>query len=286
MKTKQLLLLALLCAPWALAQDTTGAVETPDSDGDGVSDVIERQIGTDPQNIDTDGDTLTDGDELLLAGPPNAQGNYYFSADPTTPDTDGDGLGDAEEIGANLDPKQADSDNDGLTDDVETAAGNQLNPTLADADQDGLEDGWETGMGTNPNSKDGDNDGLDDAIEVQLGSDATSATFDLAGLAIDHDAWGLTPADLAYQGPTMKHFAQLSRFGMDQEADSGRPCLTFRRLPFVRQVILESSDLGKPTVFAEIPPAEGIVPGETEVIPLDIDRKPKCFFQLQVSPLR
>ncbi len=35
-----------------------------DSDGDGIFDLIERQLGTDPGNADTDGDTISDKEEL------------------------------------------------------------------------------------------------------------------------------------------------------------------------------------------------------------------------------
>jgi surface protein len=36
----------------------------PDTDGDGLSDIYEGVIGTDPSNADTDGDDLNDGDEV------------------------------------------------------------------------------------------------------------------------------------------------------------------------------------------------------------------------------
>lgn len=49
----------------------------------------EPQTGTDPNNPDTDGDGLSDGEEI----------NTY-NTDPNNPDTDGDGLSDGEE--ANL----------------------------------------------------------------------------------------------------------------------------------------------------------------------------------------
>ena len=39
-----------------------------DSDLDHVPDVIEDEIGTDPNRADTDGDGRTDGDELLIDG--------------------------------------------------------------------------------------------------------------------------------------------------------------------------------------------------------------------------
>ncbi len=58
-------------------------------------------------DIDTDGDRLTDEEELLLG------------TDPTNPDTDGDGLEDGDEIDAETNPLVADSDADGVNDGAE-----------------------------------------------------------------------------------------------------------------------------------------------------------------------
>ena len=60
---------------------------SPDTDGDGLSDWEElNTYGTDPLEWDTDGDGLSDGEEV----------NTYGTA-PLDPDTDGDGLSDGEE---------------------------------------------------------------------------------------------------------------------------------------------------------------------------------------------
>ena len=61
--------------------------EDDDSDRDGLSDIIEKAIGSDPDKIDSDGDYLTDGDEY----------NKYKS-DPLDKDTDDDGLMDDVEV--------------------------------------------------------------------------------------------------------------------------------------------------------------------------------------------
>jgi hypothetical protein len=58
-----------------------------DSDGDGLSDQRELQLGTDPHNPDTDGDGLSDGDEVLK-----------YHTNPLLKDTDGDGYPDGEEV--------------------------------------------------------------------------------------------------------------------------------------------------------------------------------------------
>lgn len=70
-----------------------------DSDGDGLSDRYEKEIGTDPLNPDTDGDGLTDGEEVLK-----------YKTDPLNPDTDGGGIMDGVEVKFGNDPLDADDD--------------------------------------------------------------------------------------------------------------------------------------------------------------------------------
>lgn len=77
-----------------------------DSDGDGLLDAYELQIGTDPFNPDTDGDRLQDGEEV----------NRY-KTDPKNPDTDYDGLTDGEEVKKySTDPLVRDTDKGGVAD--------------------------------------------------------------------------------------------------------------------------------------------------------------------------
>ena len=68
-----------------------------DSDGDGLSDEEELLLGTDPYNPDTDGDGLTDYEEVRIYG-----------TDPLNPDTDGDGYLDGEEVLSGHDPLRGD----------------------------------------------------------------------------------------------------------------------------------------------------------------------------------
>ncbi len=78
--------------------DPLVAMEDPDRDG--LTNLQEFQLGTDPTNPDTDGDGLSDGDEV----------NKYHT-NPLLADTDGDGIPDGVEIqtGTNpLDPKSYD----------------------------------------------------------------------------------------------------------------------------------------------------------------------------------
>jgi hypothetical protein len=74
-----------------------------DADGDGVPDVREHQLGTNPAEPDTDGDGVDDADDPV----------------PAAEDIDGDGLADAEEVALGSDPRSADTDGDGTPDGVE-----------------------------------------------------------------------------------------------------------------------------------------------------------------------
>ncbi|OGH86258.1 MAG: hypothetical protein A2493_00120 [Candidatus Magasanikbacteria bacterium RIFOXYC12_FULL_33_11] len=58
-----------------------------DTDGDGLDDIRETELGTDPLNWDSDGDSLNDSDEVLI-----------WKTDPLNPDTDGDDYEDGAEI--------------------------------------------------------------------------------------------------------------------------------------------------------------------------------------------
>ena len=83
---------------------------------------------TDPLDEDTDGDDLTDFDEL-----------FVYATDPLNTDTDVDGLDDFVEIfGKNTDPINPDTDRDGLLDGDEVSRG--TNPLLVDTDGDAFTD--------------------------------------------------------------------------------------------------------------------------------------------------
>jgi hypothetical protein len=80
-----------------------------DTDGDGLDDKMEYEIGTNPKSKDTDNDGLEDIAELTT-----------YKTIPLLYDTDGDLLGDGEEINEySTDPLNWDSDNDHLSDGIE-----------------------------------------------------------------------------------------------------------------------------------------------------------------------
>lgn len=115
-----------------------------DSDGDGLTDAQEIELGTDPHNSDTDGDGLDDGAEV----------NDHHT-DPTNPDSDGDGLDDGAEVNDhNTDPTHADSDADGIDDGHEVNDHN-TDPLDSDTDHDGISDSHEIAEGTDPQTDDG-----------------------------------------------------------------------------------------------------------------------------------
>jgi MYXO-CTERM domain-containing protein len=176
---------------------------SPDPDGDGLTNAQEAALGTDPFNADTDGDGISDSAEV---GP---DGVFTAGVDtnPLDADTDDDGLSDGDEkngTGANggfvTNPLNADTDGDGIKDGVElgittgiaggssrgkvftgTAAGfvgdangaTKTDPTKKDTDGDGIEDGIEDknkdgkldAGETDPNNKDTDADGIEDGVE-------------------------------------------------------------------------------------------------------------------------
>lgn len=128
----------------------------PDADHDGLLKRLEKKLGTNPRIADTDGDSLSDGEE-----------HNAYHTDPLKRDTDGDGLGDGAEVkNYNSNPLKTDTDGDGLSDDAEVTQ-YQTNALKADTDVDGLSDSSEVVQYlTDPNKPDTDGDGLADGLEV------------------------------------------------------------------------------------------------------------------------
>ena len=122
-----------------------------DSDDDGLADFAEKTLGTDPKNPDTDGDGLTDYEELYITGTDplksDTNGNGVNDADD---DLDGDGLSNKREISLGTSPISADTDEDGLSDSDEISK-HKTDPLKADSDGDGLNDGEEIAIGLDPN---------------------------------------------------------------------------------------------------------------------------------------
>ncbi len=141
-----------------------------DSDGDGLSDFEEvTKTKTDPKKADTDGDGLSDGDEVIK-----------YHTDPLKADTDGDGLSDGDEVMKyHTDPLKADTDGDGLKDGEEVMT-YHTDPLKADTDGDGLSDGDEvTKYHTDPLKADTDGGSVNDGAEVARGSNPLDPADDV-----------------------------------------------------------------------------------------------------------
>ncbi|MES2660488.1 MAG: autotransporter-associated beta strand repeat-containing protein [Verrucomicrobiota bacterium] len=105
---------------WKAFFGISGQTSTDDLDetsGDGLTNSLEFDRGTNPTLIDTDGDGLSDGSEY----------NTYLS-NPRVVDTDGDGLTDYQEVITYLtNPNLVDTDGDSFTDKYEIEHGGDPN---------------------------------------------------------------------------------------------------------------------------------------------------------------
>lgn len=131
-----------MCFPLSgMAKQTT----FEDSDGDGLSDQYEKEIGTEFYLSDTDGDGVNDADEIgkNLDSPLDTDGDKRINA--LDFDDDNDGL-------PSILESKGDTDHDGLAD--------YLDP---DSDNDGTSDGIEAGM----LGQDKNNDFIDDAFDAE-----------------------------------------------------------------------------------------------------------------------
>lgn len=170
-----------------------------DSDGDGLSDDKEKELGTDPTNPDTDGDLILDFTEVNGFSITVDGKKITIKTNPNDADSDDDGIKDGTEIKVGSNPKVSDADRfvdtdgDGLTDfqekqgwevtyyapiyetitinGIQTTKSTTWSPRTAtvtsdpekkDTDGDGANDAVERSQGTHPRDKDTDNDGYED----------------------------------------------------------------------------------------------------------------------------
>ncbi|WP_224370350.1 VWA domain-containing protein [Hyalangium versicolor] len=158
--------------------------DAADTDGDGLTDAqelsgvypnINEVIPTNPNMVDTDGDGFSDGVEVRFR----------------TQGVDFNPIGYADPDGGGLDPgcppalRGVDSDCDGLLDCDEQFIGTNAN--LVDSDRDGVPDGVEWRGGTQGSSndleQDPDNDGLSSRAELRLHTNPVDV--DISHLSVD-----------------------------------------------------------------------------------------------------
>lgn len=123
-----------------------------DTDGDGLSDELEKIFASDPEKTDSDGDGLNDYLEIKLGLNPISKDTDSNGIEDGFEDSDGDGLNNLDEISLGTDCSKTDSDSDGLTDGQEVKE-NNTSPLLEDTDKDTINDGDEVKLGLNPNEQ-------------------------------------------------------------------------------------------------------------------------------------
>ena len=151
-----------------------------DADGDGLTNAQEAKLGTNPNNVDSDGDGVNDKMDECPMIPGTEKGCPEI--DNSGVDTDKDGLSDAMEAKIGTNPKNPDSDGDGLNDGEEVLGKDSPSTELVaskksdpknpcdpiniggdcDSDGDGLTNDQEAKLGTNPNNPDTDGDTVKD----------------------------------------------------------------------------------------------------------------------------
>ncbi len=206
---------------------TVKAIVSGDSDSDGLNDAEEATLGTDPNQVDTDGDGENDAAEVGtdVAKPLDTDKDNNidakessildadsdgvmdeFDANDASPDNDSDddGLTNAQEKILGTDPLKADTDNDGENDKVEIGDVNAPKNTDAtgkndaiesddlDSDQDGVKDEFDADDASADNNS--DNDSLTNAQEKLIGTDPLKADTDNDG-EDDGVEVGATPAN-------------------------------------------------------------------------------------------
>ena len=252
----------------AAANQTQAAISgQEDTDGDGLINSEEAQIGTDPLNPDTDGDGLGDGEEVKT-----------YRTNPLAPDTDSDGLGDGDEVhNRRTDPLNPDTDADQLMDGDEiTRNTDPLNP---DTDADLLNDGDEVNRKTDPLNPDTDQDGLNDGTEVSIGTDPlkpdTDSDFLLDGqenqncphpLNPDTDGDGIIDGrDLDPCDPNNPSLTATAIAGAPTNAPL--PTVPLPTVPVPTVPLPTQPPVIQPTLPPEGQPPEAVLPEVTQEVP-------------------
>jgi outer membrane protein OmpA-like peptidoglycan-associated protein len=172
-----------------------------DSDGDGIGNVGEPILGTDPNDADTDDDGIADGAEPAFDR--DTDGDGLINA--RDPDSDNDGVRDGTETGVTTPLADTDVDTGNFVPDADPAT--TTDPLDPDTDDGGVDDGAEdtnkdgrvdngeidpNDGGDDAPPQDSDNDGVTDDEEDREGSDPLDADTDDDGvLDGDEHNWNL-----------------------------------------------------------------------------------------------
>jgi uncharacterized repeat protein (TIGR01451 family) len=235
-----------------------------DSDADGLSDGLERALGSDPQDADTDDDGLLDG---LEPNPALDQDGDGLSSLIDT-DSDDDGLKDGTEAGMSCTNSATDPSLGACTPDADTGA--TVTGVLArDTDRGGATDGSEdpnlngrvdpgesnpVGQpGDDPTLTDTDGDGLSDALEATLGTLANDADTDDDGLPD-----GLEPnpsEDTDQDGSINPRDPDSDGDGLFDGTEAGRDCAG-AGTDGSRSLCIADADMGATTTFLLVPDSD------------------------------
>lgn len=166
-------------ADYTSAAYTVMQFEPKDTDGDGLSDILEQSIGTLINKADSDEDGATDFEEVALDNDANSYDSLN-DANPLVVDTDSDTMTDGYEIAYGLNPLVDDSlgdlDGDGLDNKYEYD--NHLRADRIDTDDDGRNDKWEIDNGYDPLVYE-----QHDKVIADINLDAVVDVLDVANMA-------------------------------------------------------------------------------------------------------
>lgn len=132
-----------------------------DADGDKICDLLEISLKTNPDSADTDGDTLSDFDEIVYTH--TSPTDKYTNSSSVTDadyDSDGDKLTNKEELSYGTNPLFSDSDFDDISD-YDEVKKYMTDPNDDDSDKDNIIDGDEVKLGLKPNTDKSDGSTLD-----------------------------------------------------------------------------------------------------------------------------
>ncbi len=176
-----------------------------DSDGDGLMDAKEEEIGTNRFLYDTDSGMVNDGKEFIKKSDPlNGSDDYWLL------DNDHDGLSNGDELYYGTDMNESDTDYGGVSDGVEVRFGTDPkdgdDDTQVDSDGDKIIDIYEYLLGTDPNDVDTDNDNLPDGwVDLNKNGRRDVGEFENRNLNNnrDHGYWndGIGPGETNARDP-------------------------------------------------------------------------------------